>query len=184
MVMEFKNLKSFIVTLSVLLGLFYTTNCAYSFDREKLEAISEIGLLSNSQKYEVAMEKCNAAMEKYPDDPELYYWKATINSNLGNGQEALEDISRAVELNPKDSNVYVMRGIMKSEIGDNEGALVDFDKALTLNPNNDSAYAMRACIKVLQGDLKSAKDDLEIANKLLDEEEKSIEKEQEQEFRE
>ena len=163
-------MKRIIIILGLVFGLFLNINPAYSFDREKLQTLSDIGVLSNSQKYVLALDKCNSALEKYPQDPELYYWRATINIHLGNGEQALDDIDKALELNPNDSNVYVMRGIMRSELGDNDGALADFEYALKLNPKNSSAYSMRACIKIAQGDLKSANEDLEIANNLLEEE--------------
>lgn len=166
-------MKRLLCTSFVILGLVLGTNCAYSFDREKLQAVTEIGVLSNSQKYILALDKCNSALEKYPFDPELYYWRATINIHLGEGEQALKDIDMAIELNPDDSNVYVMRGILKSDLGDNDGALNDFEKALKLNPKNSSAYSMRACVKIAKGELKSANEDLEIANKLLEEEKRA-----------
>ncbi len=165
-------MKKFLGLLGVIFCLVFSVNCAYSFDMEKLQTVAEIGTLSNSQKYILALDKCNSALEKYPFDPELYYWRATINVHLGEGEQALKDMDMAIELNPKDSNVYVMRGIIKSDLGDNDGALEDFEQALKLNSKNSSAYSMRACVKVAKGELKSANEDLEMANKLLAEEEK------------
>ena len=166
-------MKKLLILCSIIGGLFYCTSAAYPFDIDKLQAVSEIGQLSNSQKYILALDKCNVALEKYPFEPELYYWRATINIHLGEGEEALKDMNRAIKLNPKDSNVYVMRGILKSDLGDNDGALADFDEALKLDSKNSSAYSMRACIKIAKGELKSANEDLQMANKLLDEEEKA-----------
>lgn len=165
----------------ILVCLIVGTSSANAFDREKLQAVSEIGTLSNSQKYILALDKCNSALEKYPFDPELYYWKATINIHLGEGEQALKDMDMAIELNPNDSNVYVMRGILKSELGDNDGALADFEHAIKLDSKNSSAYSMRACVKIAKGEFKSANEDLEIANKLLDEEEKNAEEQKEKE---
>ena len=168
-------MKKLLGICGILGCLFFTTNCAYSFDRDKLQTVAEIGTLSNSQKYILALDKCNSALEKYPFDPELYYWRATINVHLGEGEQALKDMDMAIELNPDDSNVYVMRGILRSDYGDNDGALEDFEKALKLDLKNSSAYSMRACVKIAKGELKSANEDLEMANKLLEEEEKVTE---------
>ena len=170
-------MKKILGLLVIIFCLFFSVNSAYSFDMEKLQAVSEIGTLSNSQKYILALDKCNSALEKYPFDAELYYWRATINVHLGEGEQALRDMDMAIDLNPKDSNVYVMRGIIKSDLGDNDSALEDFEQALRLNSKNSSAYSMRACVKIIKGELKSANEDLEMANKLLAEEEKeSLEK--------
>lgn len=163
-------MKRLLCVCSILLGLVLSSNCAFSFDREKLQVVSEIGVLSNSQKYILALDKCNSALEKYPFDPELYYWRATINIHLGEGEQALKDMDKAIELNPDDSNVYVMRGIIKSDLGNNDEALEDFEKALKIDPKNSSAYSMRACVKIIKGELKGANEDLETANKLLEEE--------------
>jgi len=165
-------LKKFLVILALLFGVFLSVNTANEFDREKLQIISEIGTLSNAQKYLQALHKCKAALEKYPDEPELYYWSAVIKTHMKDDKGALVDFDKAVELNPEDSNVYVMRGITKNELGDDKGALADFDQAIKLNPKNSSAYSMRACVKIGTGDLQSANDDLETANKLFDDTQK------------
>jgi tetratricopeptide (TPR) repeat protein len=165
-------MKKLLGLCGILFCLLLSVNSSFAFDKEKLQAVSEIGTLSNSQKYILALDKCNAALEKYPFDSELYYWKATINIHLGEGEQALKDMDMAIDLNPNDSNVYVMRGILKSELGDNEGALADFEQAIKVNPKNSSAFSMRACVKIAKGEFKSANEDLETANKLLEEEEK------------
>ena len=108
----------------LLFCLMLSANCANAFDREKLQAVSEIGTLSNSQQYILALDKCNSALEKYPFDPELFYWRATINIHLGESKQALKDMDMAISLNPNDSNVYVMRGILKSELTRITGAFI------------------------------------------------------------
>ena len=170
--MEQVRLKKFLVILTLLAICGFSVNCAYGFDREKLQIISEIGTLSNSQKYLQALDKCKTAMAKYPDEAELYYWSAVIKTHMKDNKSALMDFNKAVELNPHDSNVYVMRGITKNELGDDAGALADFDMAIKLDPKNSSAYSMRACVKIGSGDLQSANDDLEAANKLFDDTQK------------
>ena len=168
-------MKKLLGLCGLLFCLMLSANCANAFDREKLQVVSEIGTLSNSQKYILALDKCNSALEKYPFDPELFYWRATINIHLGESKQALKDMDMAISLNPNDSNVYVMRGILKSELGDNDGALADFEHAIKLDPKNSSAYSMRACVRIAKGEFKTANEDLEVANKLLDEEEKEAE---------
>lgn len=156
------------IVCSILLSVLFSVNCAFSFDMERIQAVSEIGMLSNSQKYVQALDRCNSAIEKYPFEAELYYWRATVNMHLGESKQALKDIDMAIELNPNDSDVYVMRGIFKSENGDNDGALSDFEQAIKINSKNASAYSMRACVKIAKGDFKSANEDLEIANNLFE----------------
>lgn len=165
--------KSLILLGLCLSLLFGANNFAYSIDLEKVKVVSEIGTLVNSKDYQTALNKCNAALEKYPDDSDLYYWRASIYSSTGKHEQALVDYNKVVNLVPKDSNALVMRGICKSELGDSEGAIADFNHALEINPKDSSAYSMRACVKIEMGDYESANEDLEKANKLFDE---SVEK--------
>lgn len=163
-------MKKVLIILGLVTGLFIsTTDFAYSAepDIQKIQTITEIGTLSNQEKYTEALEKCTTAMKKYPDDYELYYWSASIKMHTGEAKAAIADYNRAIELKPEDSSLYVMRGIAKSEIHDNEGAIEDFNHALKINPKDSSAYSMRACVKIEMGDLKGANEDLETANKLF-----------------
>lgn len=163
-------MKKFLVICGLVFTMFLSANnFAYSSDLEKYQIISEIGTLSNSENYLQALDKCNEAIKKYPNEAELYYWSGVIRSKTGDNKAAVEDFNKAIELNPKDSNLYVMRGISKSEMGDKSGAAEDFDYALKLNPKDSSAYSMRACLKIEDGDFAGANVDLEMANKLFDE---------------
>lgn len=136
-------------------------------DVVKNKTITEIGTLVNSQKYQMALTKCNSALQKYPDEAFLYYWRASIENSTGNKQKAIEDLNKSIELNPKNAKAYVLRGICKSELEDREGALEDYNKAIELDPKDSSAYSMRACIKLDLGDFDGANADLDLSNKLM-----------------
>lgn len=162
-------MKKILIIISLVVGLFLgaVSNSAYAFDFEKDRTISEIGSLSNLEKYDEALAKCNLAIQQYPDEADLYYWRAIIKSSVNQKKEALKDYDKVISLNPKDGNAYVMRGICKSDLGDLEGAMADYNKALEINPKDASAYSMRACIKITLGDLDGANHDLDAANKLF-----------------
>ena len=131
------------------------------------KTITEIGTLVNSQKYQIALTKCNSAIQKYPDEAFLYYWRASIENSTGDKQKAIEDLNKSIELNAENAKAYVLRGICKSELEDREGALADYNKAIELDPNDSSAYSMRACIKLDMGDFDGANEDLDTSNKLM-----------------
>ncbi len=131
------------------------------------KTITEIGTLVNSQKYQIALTKCNSAIQKYPDEAFLYYWRASIENSTGEKQKAIEDLNKSIELNPENAKAYVLRGICKSELEDRDGALADYNKAIELDPNDSSAYSMRACIKLDMGDFDGANEDLDTSNKLM-----------------
>lgn len=162
-------MKKYLIMLGLILGLFvYTSNFCFANNSEKLKLISEIGTLSNQEKYDEALEKCSLAMKTYPNEAILYYWSATIKSLKGDRKNALIDYNKVIELNPNADDAYVMRGICKSDLNDIEGAIKDYNTAIKLNPQNSSAYSMRACAKIDLGDFNGANDDLNIANKIVD----------------
>ena len=91
---------------------------------------------------------------------------------MGNNKAAVRDYTEAIKINPKDGVAFVMRGISKAELRDYEGAIADYNHAIMLNPKDGSAYSMRACAKFDMGDKEGAAKDLQVANKLFDEENK------------
>ena len=165
----------------VILGLSFCIACGVSTvyaqevqgDMTKLQAVSEIGSLTNTGFYEDALEKCNYALTKYPKEPELYYWSGLIKSKLGDNKSAIKDYDTAISLDGKNGSAYVMRGISKSDLDDYNGAIADFNQAISLNAKDSSAYSMRACVKIQMGDIDGALKDMQIANKLMDEEAES-----------
>lgn len=174
------QMKKGLVTLGIILGLIIcSNNFAYSADSQtniadmdKIKTVTEIGSLVNQKQYNIALEKCNSALEIYKDEADLYYWRATILASIGQHKEALVDYDKVVSLKPQDSTALVMRGICKSELQDTEGAIADFNQALHINPQDPSAYSMRACVKLEMGDYTGANEDLDKANKLFEEVEK------------
>lgn len=171
-------MKKFLIITYLILGLFLTVNNPVfaNSDMEKIRVMSEIGTLVNAENYNIALDKCYTALKKYPDEADLYYWIASIKSNMGDEKGAITDYDKAISLNPDDPGIYVMRGISKSNLGDNTGAIEDYNHALKINPHDSSAYSMRACSKIALGDLTGANEDLEMANKLFDEEEQTLTK--------
>ena len=167
---EGKEMKKYAMICVLVLGLCLTTAgmvSAEGDDAAKNKTITEIGTLVNSQKYQIALTKCNSAIQKYPDEAFLYYWRASIENSTGDKHKAIEDLNKSIELNPSNPRAYVLRGICKSELEDREGALEDYNKAIELNPKDSSAYSMRACVKLDMGDFDGANADLDISNKLM-----------------
>jgi tetratricopeptide (TPR) repeat protein len=153
----------FTLGLALVLGC----NILYAAEAGKDKVISEIGSLVNAQKYQIALTKCNAALQKYPQEAFLYYWRGSIENSTGNRQAALADLNKSILLDETNAKAFILRGIVKSELGDNEGALEDINKAIELDSNDSAAYSMRACIKLDMGEFDSANEDLDMANKLI-----------------
>ncbi len=161
-------MKKHALILSLILGLsIIPAGISYSADADAGKAITEIGILVNAQKYQIAMTKCNAAIQKYPNESFLYYWRGSIHNSMGEKQAAIEDFNKSIELDPANEKAYVLRGICKADLEDKEGALEDYNKAIELAPEDGSAYSMRAMVKLALGDMDGANSDLDTSNKLM-----------------
>lgn len=163
-------MKKHVLILGLVLGLSVIFNGAVYAEDSASEAnktITEIGLLVNAQKYQIAMTKCNNAIQKYPNEAFLYYWRGSIYNSIGERQLAIQDFDKSIELDANNAKAYVLRGICKAELEDKEGALEDYNKAIGLSPNDGSAYSMRAMVKLDLGDMDGADKDLDMSNKLM-----------------
>ncbi len=164
-----RNLVNSVLVLSLCLFL---SGSAFAQEEEVIDpakdkTITEIGTLVNAQKYQIALNKCNTAITKYPNEAFLYYWRGSIYYAQGNKQLAAEDLNKSIELDNKNPKAYVLRGNCKADLEDKDGALVDYNKAIELDPKDSSAYSMRACIKLELGDFDGANEDLDMSNKLM-----------------
>ena len=164
-----RNLSNLVFILSLCVML---SGSAFAQEEEVVDpvrdkTITEIGTLVNAQKYQIALNKCNAAMQKYPNEAFLYYWRGSIYYAQNNKQQAIVDLNKSIELDAKNSKAYVLRGNSKADLEDKDGALADYNKAIELDPKDSSAYSMRACVKLELGDFDGANEDLDMSNKLM-----------------
>ena len=161
-------MKKHALILSLVLGLtLIPAGITFGADVDANKTITEIGILVNAQKYQIAMTKCNTAIQKFPNESFLYYWRGSIKNSIGEKQSAIEDFNKAIELDEKNAKAYVLRGICKADLEDKEGALEDYNKAISLAPEDGSAYSMRAMVKLDLGDFDGANSDLDTSNKLM-----------------
>lgn len=145
-----------------------------------LNVVTTIGILVTDEKIEDAYEKCNEALVKYPDAPELYYWRGVVLSAKGKHLEALADYEKAIALKPDNLDYHVRRGMCMSDLGNRTGAMDEFDYVINKDPKMGMAYLMRAVIKLQMGDYSGASADLEKGNLYVDEELTEIDKDLEE----
>ena len=138
-------------------------------DLEMLKRVVEIGSLVNDSKYDKALAMCDQALKDYPDNPDLYYWKATIYINKKDNKSALQYIKKAMLASKDEPTYYVLRGSIYSDMGNHDLAMKDFDYAITLDPKNPVTYIVRAGEKISVGNYDGADADFKEAKKLQDE---------------
>ena len=160
-------MKKYVIIFGIIMGLALSSGVSFAGNSDADKTITEIGILVNAQKYQIAMTKCNAAIQKYPNESFLYYWRGSIYNSMGEKQQAIADLNKSLELDPNNARAYVLRGICKADLEDKEGALEDYNKAIELSPNDSSAYSMRAMVRLELGDMDGANSDLDISNKLM-----------------
>lgn len=67
-----------------------------------------------------------------PSDPNTYYSRAIVKSELYTWKSALIDYDKAIEIAPKFVSALINRGGLKDENGDYQGAIADYETVLKL----------------------------------------------------
>ena len=88
-----------------------------------------------------AIKDFDMAIEKNPDQADLYIRRATAKGILGNHQGAINDYNKAIEIYPNYPGYYNDRRILKELEGDLEGACADWKKAVDLGLLTDLRFS-------------------------------------------
>ena len=118
------------------------------------------------------LKEIEAAIEKAPDDPNLYVQKGQIMGQLIQmggmmermkyGMQLMATFEKAVELDPENPGARLGRGTLRFFIpegfgGDPEGAKSDFQFVLEKEPNNGEAIFFMGLYNLKQGEIDKAK---------------------------
>ncbi len=97
--------------------------------------------------YQSALEYLNLAIEKDPQNADIYFYKGTIFKETGDTVRALSAFQTATELNPKFYNAYVQIGLLLNNKND-KNAEKYFDNAIKVSPKpEDALYAKANLLK-------------------------------------
>ena len=88
--------------------------------------------------YQLALHDYQQAIERKPDDWNLYRCRADAELQLGQFSEALADLDRALELRPMEWHLYKRRAQAAFELGRFSESLADLNRALELRPDDSS----------------------------------------------
>ncbi len=103
-------------------------------------------LYQDLQKYELALDEYNQAIEINPNYAMAYYNRGVLYYDLQKYDLALSDWNKAIELNPNFADAYLNRGVIYSDQQKYELALADYNKAIEINPNFAQAYYNRGLL--------------------------------------
>jgi tetratricopeptide (TPR) repeat protein len=115
-----------------------------------------------------APEFAHKILKEYPDQWEVLYLNAVLDSSEGNTQEAQTYLERSIALNPNYADSQRALGSILSQFGDLPGAKAHMERAIALG--DDSPEVQYTLAKVLQGlgDSDGAKERFHIYKQLKD----------------
>ncbi|MES2619337.1 MAG: tetratricopeptide repeat protein [Bacteroidota bacterium] len=97
--------------------------------------------------YMLALNYLNTAIEKDPQNADIYFYKGTIFKEIGDTTKALSSFQTATELNPKFYNAYVQIGLLLKNKKD-KNAEKYFDNAIKVSDKpEDALYAKANLLK-------------------------------------
>ncbi len=103
-------------------------------------------LYRRQQKYELALDDYNQAIELNPNHANAYNNRGNLYQDLQKYELALDDFNKAIEINPNFAILYYNRGNLYINQQKYDLALSDYDKAIEINPNYAEAYVNRGVL--------------------------------------
>jgi tetratricopeptide (TPR) repeat protein len=87
-----------------------------------------------------AIEDFSIAIQKAPEDPESYFYRAKVHAWLKNWGKAEEDYSYAIDLESNNPEFFLARGQARYQSGKIEAALADFILTVLSDPDHASGH--------------------------------------------
>ena len=136
---------------------------------EDISLYNKAQLLKNIEKYDLALETINKAINQDPEDALNYDMKAIILTEMECYDEALENINKSIEMQPEDQGFKSIKeqilqrlALFNANQGKKEEAIEIIQKAIENYPDSKS-YDVFGEILMLFKDYKKAIDKLEFA---------------------
>ena len=100
-------------------------------------------LYYNQQKYKLALDDYNKAIELNPNYALAYYNRGNLYRRQQKYKLALDDYNQAIKINSDFAGAYYNRGNLYKDLQKYDLALSDYSKAIDINPNFAEAYNNR-----------------------------------------
>lgn len=121
--------------------------------------------LSESGKYDEAIDAFNKAIDIDPHDEDVWYFKGIALDNQGKYGDALQAFDKAIEINPQKVDALDEKGIVLSKLGKYDEAIQAFDNATKLNPRDAQAWYYKGEALYLQ---RKYNDAIQAIDKVID----------------
>ena len=116
--------------------------------------------------YTGAIADFDMAIDRDPDDAQIYYKRGLAKFKIDQYEEAISDFDMAIDKNPDYAQVYYNRGVMKRRLERYEEAISDFDMAIDKNPDYSEAYDQRGVSNYFLEEYEEAITDFNVAIRL------------------
>ncbi len=111
---------------------------------------------ASQNKFELALEDCDALIEMQPDVGAGYGVRGRVLQMQGEFTEAIEACNQAIDLGLETPIVFLTRGLAYAATDRQELALSDCDAAIALDPDNPLACQLRGMLSMQRGELDTA----------------------------
>jgi arylsulfatase A-like enzyme/Tfp pilus assembly protein PilF len=123
--------------------------------------------LFSMEKYTEALESMQELLNEEPDNPNVVYFLAYMNAQMGRLDEAIAYYKRLYEIQPTSQKVWNNLGVLYNQQGRNKEARECFEKALEQDPYNANACYNVASVYSEDGDQERAEEYLKRAVELM-----------------
>ncbi|EON78942.1 hypothetical protein ADIS_0535 [Lunatimonas lonarensis] len=110
--------------------------------------------------YGQALNAFEMAIERTPENVDLWVNRATIRYYQGDYGKALSDLAQAKQLTDREPNIYNLLGLIDFEAGKYQEALENVELAIRLNPNQPYYYNNRGLFRLFDDQLEEGLADI------------------------
>lgn len=96
--------------------------------------------MATQEEQKEAIEGCEKIIALHPDEPEGYYKKVKLLSNLARYNEALVEYDGMILRFPKDIQIYIEKALVFIRLGALDKAIEEYRKAIDIDPTDAKLF--------------------------------------------
>lgn len=123
---------------------------AISLDKENSKAVNLLAFVNQkiittvinnaftsfeNKDYVEAFETLNSGIKEYPNNAQMYYYRALVCDGMGRNAAQIIDLQKAIELDPSYYMSYYQLGLAYEKVRDERSALVAYERFLSVEPD-------------------------------------------------
>lgn len=136
---------------------------------EREIVLFEGDLLKQAKKYQEVYDHYNAALERFPKDTEMLYWRALSAEQLGKTASAIEDLTYVVNAEPDNAAALNALGFTLTDRTDrHQEALGYIERAIKIEPNDGAIVDSVGWVHFRLGNYPKALEYLRKAASMMD----------------